>query len=273
MPRRLTVEQIAAYRTDGIAFPISALPMEEAERYRDACDALEINLGGKPRTIEVRQMHLHLGWAFELATRPAILDAVEDLLGPDLLIWATELFTKHPQDSTVSIHWHRDQPYLGLIGGSSVTAWIALSRSIPANGCMCALPRSAEVRSASSASSAGRQLTEIPPGSESSVLSVRLEPGEMSLHAADVLHGSGPSESGEKRIGFVIRYITPDARPVHGKPPVVIARGNYRYHHFPIAEPPVGTDDVLSLAAMRGSALRHLDIILENLKRSESSQT
>src|SRR5262245_63058693 len=102
MPR-LTLEQIKSYERDGLTFPISVLSAAEARLYRDSCDGLEKCLGGKPRTIEVRQMHLHFRWAFELATHTAVLDAVEDLLGPDVLIWATELFTKHPQDATVSI--------------------------------------------------------------------------------------------------------------------------------------------------------------------------
>jgi hypothetical protein len=53
------------------------------------CDELELRLGGKPRTVEVRQMHLHMPWAFELVTQPRILDAVEELLGANLLVWAT----------------------------------------------------------------------------------------------------------------------------------------------------------------------------------------
>src|SRR6516225_10765810 len=103
MTRLLTEKQRLRYLNDGIVFPVTVLSPEEAQRYRLACDLLEADLGGKPRTIEVRQMHLHFQWAFELATHPCILDAVEDLLGPDLLISTTELFAKHPQDATVSI--------------------------------------------------------------------------------------------------------------------------------------------------------------------------
>src|SRR5262245_8466443 len=126
MSRRLTEAQVSAYRQSGFVFPLSALSADEVTHYRDACDALETDLGGKPRTIDVRQMHLHFSWALELATHPSILDAVEDVLGPHLLIWATELFTKHPQDNKISVNWHRDRPYLGLVDGASTTAWVAL---------------------------------------------------------------------------------------------------------------------------------------------------
>ena len=125
MPRRLTQALRDGYLRDGLAFPIAALSVAEAQRYRAACDELEVHLGGKPRTIEVRQMHLHWPWAHELATHSAVLDCVEDLIGPDLLVWVTELFVKHPQDAAVAIGWHRDRPYFGLTGGEVVTAWVA----------------------------------------------------------------------------------------------------------------------------------------------------
>src|SRR5262245_55175783 len=140
MPYLLSEAQKDRYAQDGLIFPVSVLSPGETHTYRSACDELEARLGGKPRTIEVRQMHLHLPWAHELATHPRILDAVEDILGPDLLVGATELFAKHPHDPSVAIGWHRDRPYLGFTGGQSVTAWIALSPSNPANGCMRALP-------------------------------------------------------------------------------------------------------------------------------------
>src|SRR5262245_59399866 len=108
----LTAAQRRRYERDGILFPLRVLSTVEAQAYRTACDELELLLGGKPRTIDVRQMHLHFSWAYALATQPSILDAVESLLGPNLLIWATELFAKHASDSTVSVGWHQDVTYM-----------------------------------------------------------------------------------------------------------------------------------------------------------------
>jgi ectoine hydroxylase-related dioxygenase (phytanoyl-CoA dioxygenase family) len=128
------------YQRDGIVFPIPVLSDHEVRAGRAACDDLEARLGGQPRTVEVRQMHLHFPWAYELATHPRILDAVEDVLGPDLLVWATELFAKHPQDAGRSIGWHRDEPYMGFDAAMAATAWVALSDSTVANSCMRAVP-------------------------------------------------------------------------------------------------------------------------------------
>src|SRR5437762_12875036 len=85
-------------------------------------------------------MHLHFSWAYALATHPRILDAVEDVLGPNLLVWATELFVKHPHDPAVSIRWHRDSTYMGFDSATTTTAWVALSDSNAGNGCVCAAP-------------------------------------------------------------------------------------------------------------------------------------
>ena len=132
----LTTEQKLSFVAEGVAFPIRVLSASDADLYRSACDTLEISLGGRPRTVEVRQMHLHFAWAYQLASHPRILDAVQDLLGPNLLIWATELFAKHPQDAAVSIAWHRDGAYMGLDAERTLTAWLALTDSTAENGGM-----------------------------------------------------------------------------------------------------------------------------------------
>ena len=247
------------YETDGILFPIPVLTPAEARRYRAACDDLEARLGGRPRTVEVRQMHLHFRWAYELAVHPRVLDAVEQVLGPDLLVWATELFAKHPHDRTMSVNWHRDRPYLGFAEGRTATAWIALADSDAANGCMRVLPRSAERRAARTAASAAVAHAHL-------LVDVTLGAGEMSLHNADVLHGSGPNRSTDKRVGFVVRYVTPEARPVAGRPPAVLARGRDDHRHFDPVGPPAPSDAERALAGMRESAVRHLDLLLQNLR-------
>lgn len=260
----LAEQQIACYRTEGFAFPVPVLNSSQSAEYLAACDALEASLGGKPRTVQVRQMHLHLRWAHELATQPRILDVVESLLGPELLIWATELFAKHPEDAAVSIGWHRDSPYLGLAAGEHVTAWVALADSTVENGCMRVLPRTAEQRDAT------RDGDKPTSAEETSIRDVILRAGELSLHAGDVMHGSGPNLSKSKRVGFVIRYLTPAARPLAGHPPVIRARGSAAVEGWSLVEPPVETDTAAAIARMRSAATDHFDLVLGNLKRAKS---
>ncbi len=268
MPRRLTEAQRRCFDREGLVFPLTVLAPAEAQHFRAAAEDLEAQMGGKPRTVEVRQMHLHFPWASALATHSAILDAVEDLLGPDLLIWATELFAKHPNDANVAIGWHRDQPYLGLSGGRTVTAWVALSDSTPANGCMRAMPRSAEMAAGPPLAAAALRKWTPSPEQQQSLRDVVLRPGEMSLHGADVLHGSGANPSADKRVGFVIRFAAADARPARGRPPVLLVRGRHHHEHFLYVEPPGPGGAAQALAGLRASAGRHLDAILDNLKHT-----
>jgi ectoine hydroxylase-related dioxygenase (phytanoyl-CoA dioxygenase family) len=251
----LATDRQQRYREDGIVFPVPVLTREEAVCFRRHCDALEVQLGGKPRTIDVRQMHLHFSWAHALATHPRILDAVEAVLGPDLLLWATELFAKHERDPAVSIGWHRDVTYMGCAPRHAVTAWIALSPSLPANGCMKALPGTERFHGPA------RMVPEA-----AGLVDVILQPGEMSLHDVLILHGSGPNLSGEKRVGFVARYLTPEARPAHDRTPVVLVRGRAPGQHFQLVAPTA--DRPTALEEMKESAARHMDAMLHQLSKA-----
>lgn len=262
MPKLLTDNQRERFGREGIAFPIPVMPPEDAAAFRTACDRLEADLDGKPRTIEVRQMHLHFPWAHRLATLPRVLDAVEDVLGPNLLVWATELFAKHPRDAAVSIGWHRDQPYMGFDDPTPVTAWISLGSSTRENGCMQALPEADRREKCA----AGVRPPKGPLPPESGAVDVVLRPGEMSLHDAYILHGSNPNLSDEKRVGFVVRFITPEMTPRHGRPPVLLARGRDDRGHCEIVDGPSEADGTAALSEMKRSAAEHLDAMLQNLK-------
>lgn len=261
----LAASQIRRYRADGFVSPLPALTPTEAATYRTACDDLEAALGGKPRTVQVRQMHLHLRWAYELAAHPRILDTVQAILGPELLVWATELFAKHPNDPNVAIGWHRDAPYLGLAAGEHVTAWVALAESTLENGCMRVLPRTAEHPYAA------REGDRPTPEEEPFLVDAVLRAGEISLHAGDVIHGSAPNLSENKRVGFVIRYMTPEARPLTGRPPVIRVRGSAPVEHWTLATPPRETEPTAALARMRAAASEHFDLVLGNLKRAKAT--
>lgn len=256
----LTDDQLTHFRRYGVAFPLRVLSAEQAARYRRECDALELSLGGAPRTVEVRQMHLHFRWAYELCVNPNVLDAVERVLGPNLLVWATELFAKREHDPNLFIAWHRDGPYMGFDPAHTVTAWISLARSFRDNGCLQVVLE--EDRAGSELGRDGK-----PPPSDR-VVDVELEPGEMSLHDPNVYHGSGPNRSGEKRVGFAVRFVTPEARPLGARPRVLVARGRDTSGNFEIASPPAELDPRDALRGLRDSARRHLDAMLYNLKRT-----
>ncbi len=269
--RLLCAQEQCRYEQDGIVFPIPVLSPGEVRYFRAACDELEMQLGGRPRTVEVRQMHLHFPWAHALATHPRVLDAVADVLGQNLVIWATELFAKHPRDAAVSIGWHRDRTYLEFDPHVTTTAWIALSDCTADNGCMCVLPESQGQRTAREhvpASEFPARSSRQPGVPRDAMLPVVLQAGQMSLHDVHILHGSGPNLSGQKRVGVAIRFVTPEAQPRAFRPPAILARGHDDYGHFHLVEPPAAVDYHEALLAMRQSARQHLETTLENVKRS-----
>jgi ectoine hydroxylase-related dioxygenase (phytanoyl-CoA dioxygenase family) len=131
----LTPQQLDAYEAEGILFPIEVFSGEEvsqfASQFEETCDHMD----GNPKTEDLHQLFLDFKWAYDLATHPKVLDAVESVLGPNLLLWASSVFAKQVHDPGF-ISWHQDGTYWGLDSGKVTTAWIALTESSVDNGCM-----------------------------------------------------------------------------------------------------------------------------------------
>ncbi|MBI0383277.1 phytanoyl-CoA dioxygenase family protein, partial [Streptomyces albiflaviniger] len=134
MPKILTDGQVHGYRTDGYVCPIRAFDADVAAGYLDRMDRLEAGDPDLWARAKVKP-HLLMTWLNELMREPRILDAVEDVLGPDILAWATGHFDKKPYDPGF-LAWHQDATYWGLSEPSVVTAWVALTPSTRRNGCM-----------------------------------------------------------------------------------------------------------------------------------------
>src|SRR5215813_13774085 len=135
MTKVLTPDQVAKYHGDGLLFPLPALSREEVAHFRSSHDELDRQLGGRPTAQQKGDCHLYFKWICDLATRPAVLDAVEDIIGPDILIHSSTIFTKYAQDD-MFVSWHRDSHYWGLSEPRLVSAWIALTDSTIDNGCL-----------------------------------------------------------------------------------------------------------------------------------------
>lgn len=243
MPRMLNPAQIEYYASEGYLTSLPVLSNEEAVSFRNSCDKLEEMMGGRPTPLRLTQMHLSFRWAYDLSTHPKILDAVEDLIGPDILIWATSIFSKHSRDSAF-VSWHQDSTYWGLASTNIASAWIALGPSTPENGCMRVIPAShknglfphAETYAPDNMLSRGQEIQFDFEGK--SPADVCLRPGEMSLHHVWLVHGSNPNKSGEKRVGFVVRYISPDICQRGETPKAILVRGNDSYGHYQLVDPP-----------------------------------
>jgi non-haem Fe2+, alpha-ketoglutarate-dependent halogenase len=228
MNRVLTVEQIQQYETTGIVFPISAISSNELRCFQDGFNQIETFAGGQQKYTS--QPHLFFAWVRELVTLPRLLDAVEDLLGPELLIDSSLLLCKYPHDSAFA-PWHQDGVRSGWHLTPSVSAWIALSEATPDNGCMRVIPAShRQGRIAHSVNHSEHSLfgptEEIQVDvDEDQARYVVLAAGENSFHHSNIVHGSAPNHSDTRRVCMIIRFITPLFQDRKATFPVVRARG------------------------------------------------
>jgi non-haem Fe2+, alpha-ketoglutarate-dependent halogenase len=243
MTRHLATDALERYRQDGFYFPIRVLAPGEALGYRRRLEALEAAHGGQ-LTAELRQKpHLLLTWLADLVRHPAILDAVEDVLGPNLLVWSTSFFIKEAHDPAF-VSWHQDATYWGLSEPDVVTAWVAFTDATVENGAMRMVPGSHGAQLAHRDTFAPHNL--LSRGQEIAVevdagrgVDVVLRAGEMSLHHVRMVHGSPANRSDDRRIGFAIRYLPTYVRQVAGgEDGAMLVRGVDDHHHFVAEHPP-----------------------------------
>jgi ectoine hydroxylase-related dioxygenase (phytanoyl-CoA dioxygenase family) len=236
----------------GYVAAVDVLAPDEAARYREAFDALEREVGPETAQVRILDRHLDVEFVRRLATHPRVLDSVEAVLGPDVLLLASNFFCKYPAEERGErfVAWHQDVTYWGLEPPRAITAWIAIDDADVDNGCMRVIPGSHRLgllRHGTSAR-AGNLLSinqEVPDGlvDETRAVSLPLRAGQMSLHDGLLLHGSPANRSTRRRCGLAVRFTTPDVRQVarnslRGYYRPVLVRGVDRHRHFPPVEVP-----------------------------------
>jgi non-heme Fe2+,alpha-ketoglutarate-dependent halogenase len=237
MGKSLSPAALAQCEREGYFFPVPVLSAGEAEQYRERLERVERDLGAPLRGVYRIKPHLLFTWLADLVRHPAILDAVEDVLGPDLLCWNTSFFTKEAR-SPGFVSWHQDATYWGLSEPDVLTAWVALTESSPANGNMRVIPGSHRVQVAHVDTFHPDNL--LSRGQEISVTvddalaaDIVLRAGEMSLHHVLMVHGSGANPSSDRRIGFAIRYIPTRISQTGGpRDSATLVRGSDLFGHF-----------------------------------------
>jgi len=216
--RTLVVEDTSAairFRALGFECPIPVLSAAEVTECRRALSSLDRALG--PRT-RFQQAHLYLEWAFNVVTHSAVVEAVAQVLGDDVVAWGSLVLSK-PPDRASFVPWHQDGAYRPTLkSGDAITAWIALTESRAVHGCLRVIPGShyavlphAPVDDRNSLLKNGQEIApELRVAIvEEEAVDLELHAGEMSLHDLNTLHSSRPNCSDHDRIGFIVRYATP----------------------------------------------------------------
>ena len=247
----LSNEQVEAFQRDGVLTGIPIDTSEVAARFRREFDNLEQQEGREHVQNRLFDRHFDCRFLWEIASNPRILDCVEQLYGPDILLLSTHVFCKHgPNEKFVA--WHQDLTYWGLDPLEEVTSWYALDDSDAGNGCMRVIPgrHRRQLVEHGTSQQPGNLLSvnqEVPVSDddEAAAIDCVLRAGEISLHEGTVIHGSLPNRSSRRRCGVTARYIPAHVRPIAEGPigtnwkwrPILV-RGTCNETHFDLVPPP-----------------------------------
>jgi hypothetical protein len=264
MGKALSQQQVECYRQDGFLWPVRALSEAEALSCRRELEAVEAAEG--PQHYLVKP-HILLRVAARLIRLPAIVDALEDLLGPDLVLFDSAFVIKEPGDGK-RVSWHQDLTYWGLEPAEVTSVWLALSPATADSGAMAMLPGSHRLGRLNHRDTfapdniLSRGQTAELAFDEADAVQTVLRPGEFSIHDGWTLHASQPNRSADRRIGFNMNIVRPHVRQAaFAGDTATLLRGEDRHGHWlpePLAEEDYGAEGVAfqaAIAAKRGEAV------------------
>src|SRR5687767_2971458 len=239
MDTRLTTAERTRYAAEGYLAPIRVLSTDEAASYRERVEEFISAASERSSRAALRtKAHLHCPALRELVHCPAILDAIGDVLGPDLLCRSSSVFLKEAGDPSY-VAWHQDATYWDLDPPDVATAWVALTESTVENGALKVIPRShlapllahGAINDPANMLSRGQAIT--GPLNEDEAVALTLAPGEMSIHHVSLAHGSAPNRSSARRVGVAIRYVAPHVRKTGPRrDSALLVRGSDRFGNF-----------------------------------------
>ena len=220
-PRVLTTRQIDDYNSQGYLMPFDGLQEAEARELRaffDGVLAAFIELGRTSYSISTA--HLRFKRIYELVQHPAIVAAVADLLGPNVVCWGSHFFCKMPKDGK-RVPWHQDSTYWPLSPTKTVTVWLAIDDADPENANMKFIPRShlhglIDYDETQDADTVLDLAVKDPQSYGDAAVDVTLWAGQFSMHSDLLLHGSEANQSDRRRCGLTIRYAAADVTTWYG---------------------------------------------------------
>lgn len=223
-----------AFERDGYVFPLRVISERRAADYLAIYEKYEAD-GSISDDAPMGKHHCIFPWVHELATNPAVLDAVAGLLGPNILCFGSRPWNKPPHDNAFT-SWHQDNAYFGLSPHEELTTWTAITKADPENGCLRYIPGShrwpdqkhRETHDPKNMLSRGQSIVDIE---ESQAVDVILNAGETAIHHERTVHSSGGNRSAGRRLGYSIFYIPTHVQSTIGRRGALLVRGvdNYGY--------------------------------------------
>jgi ectoine hydroxylase-related dioxygenase (phytanoyl-CoA dioxygenase family) len=234
----LSQPDIERYRATGIVVPALRLPAARVDGLRRTLDRL---IAENPTVRPERLVSAHIEGEnsegvrgsrdfLDLARDPGILDMVEQLIGPDIILWGCQIFCK-PGGDGMAVPWHQDGHYWPIRPLATCTVWIALDASTVENGCLRVIPGSHGERRLFDHMREDRadvvltQTVKAGAFDPGAALDVELEAGQMSMHDVYLIHGSNANRSPQRRAGVAIRYMPAASQFDRGLMPRTAASG------------------------------------------------
>jgi ectoine hydroxylase-related dioxygenase (phytanoyl-CoA dioxygenase family) len=211
-------EELAHYRERGYVIPQYRLPRPLLERLKSGLDSVLASYTDVAQE-DLANPHMipplqgpGLNPFMEAARHPPLLDMLEQLLGPDLILWITRILCK-PAVNGREVPWHQDGEYWLMRPLATCSAWIAIDPVTTANGCMRFIPGSHQRQELYRHHQANRDNLVLnleldqDQFDEADAVNVELEPGQISLHDVRLIHGSLANTSGQRRAALIMRYM------------------------------------------------------------------
>lgn len=253
MPKILTQAEIDQFWNEGYVFPFDCLTADEAAAVRAKIEAYESTIEGNASNHLRVKVHTAFMWLMEIAHHPRILDAVEDLIGPDILLYLSTFWFKEAHDPSY-VSWHQDSAYYGLDPHDVITLWLGFSDATTANGCMRVLPRThgqqfvhTETYAADNLLARGQSIEGID---DANAVAMELKAGQFSMHHERLVHGSAPNTSDRRRLGMSFTFLPTRVRcDLEGRT-AMLMRGVDEYGYWGSDRKPVRDLDPDCLAAI-----------------------
>jgi non-heme Fe2+,alpha-ketoglutarate-dependent halogenase len=247
MPKTLSAEQVEEYHHDGYVSPVRVVSEEGAAMFRRQMEQAEA--AGDLQGIGQTKFYLRFPWVHDMATHPALLDAVEDLIGPNIMLYHNTVWFKEGDDGAY-VSFHQDNTYFGHDPCEVLTAWMAITPATIDSGCMQFLPgtqklgqldlKAPDIRGANMLSSG--QTVDFDPATIEP-FPVELQPGECSIHHAFLIHGSLPNNAPDRRMGITFIYHPPHLGQLGDcRTSALLVRGEDRHGKFDHEQAPDAAD-------------------------------
>ncbi len=239
--KTLTRAQVDQFNREGFVAPLPVFDDAEVQDIRAYFDTLideVVNADDRRNSYSINAYHLVCAGLYDLMLTPRILDLVQDIIGPDIITWGSQVFCKLAGDHK-QIPLHQDATYWPLTPTKSVTVWLAIDDADEENGAMEFAPgshRLGPLPHVEHELDGTRVLKRgvADPDQYDRLYVDALPAGSISMHNDLLLHGSGPNRSDRRRAGLTIRYAAAEVRTLPGYEqwaiPAIHCRGTIGAH-------------------------------------------